>query len=117
MIAPYVSQQPVDDFGLRFADLKYAALIPGSPEALFTVPGFEKRYKIIIKVEPNAIMWCALNKTAVIPTSGSFTSSDSELVSGQYVFCREVVVGDVLHFVSAAPVLVSISLYSWCGNN
>lgn len=99
---PYVAQNPVDDFGLRFSNLKYSATLAASTDTTLTVPGTAPRYKAVIKVENNADVWVALNATAAIPAGGTFAATTSELVNGNYYICREVLAGDVLHFFTAA---------------
>jgi hypothetical protein len=112
--APYLSQQPVDDFGLRFSDLKYSATLAATTDTTFTVPGNSPRYKAIIKC--SAGVWVAHNAVAAVPVGATFQPTTSELASGA-VLCREVKAGDVLHFFCATPAPVSIVLYSLYTNN
>ena len=39
MITPYTSQQPVDDFGLRFANLLYNVSLAATTDTTLTIPG------------------------------------------------------------------------------
>lgn len=112
-IRPYTSQQPVDDFGLMFSDLKYSGLLETTTDTLFTVPANAKRYKMVVKVGPAVEVWVAYNAVALAPVA-QFTPTSSELVSGSINLCREVVAGDIIHFftTSTDPVPVSIVLYS-----
>lgn len=99
-IAPYVSQQPVDDFGLRFG-LNYTASLAATTDTTLTVPGVAPRYKVLIKCETGSQVWVALNGTAAVPAGGSFAASTSELLTNATPICREVKAGDVLHFYTA----------------
>lgn len=117
MIKPYTSQQPVDDFGLLFPDLKYSAALAATTDTTLTIPGNAPRYKAIIKVDSN-LVWVALNATAAVPAGMSFAATTSELVSDNKTLCREVRSGDVLHFYTAtATTNVSVVLYAIGTNN
>ena len=117
MITPYISQQPVDDFGSRFANLKYSAALAATTDTTLTIPGNAPSYKAIIKVDAN-VVWVALNATAAVPAGMSFASTTSELVSDNTPLCREVKSGDVLHFYTAtATTNVSVVLYAIGTNN
>lgn len=118
MITPYLSQQPVDDFGLRFASLKYSASLAATTDTTLTIPGKAQRYKAIIKVEANGLVWVALNATAAVPAGGTFAETTSELITDAKCLCRDVEVGDVLHFYTAtAATDVSVVLYAVGTNN
>lgn len=117
MITPYLSQQPVDDFGLRFASLKYSAALAATTDTTLTIPGNAQRYKAIIKVDIN-VVWVALNATAAVPAGTTFASTTSEIVQDNEPLCREVISGDVLHFFTAtATTAVSVVLYALGTNN
>lgn len=112
-ITPYTSQQPVDDFGLQFAGLKYSATLAITTDTSLTVPGAAPRYKAVIKCEPAGYVWVALNATAAAPAGGSFAATTSELLTEGQRMCREVKAGDVLHFFSGtATTDVSVVLYA-----
>ena len=81
MITPYTSQQPVDDFGLLFASLKYSASLAATTDTTLTVPSKAQRYKAVIKVESNGLVWVALNATAAVP-AGSIRSDPVQLEAG-----------------------------------
>lgn len=118
MITPYLSQQPVDDFGLRFADLKYSASLAATTDTTLTIPANARRYKAVIKVENNGLVWTAINETAAVPAGASFAATTSELITDAKSLCREVVSGDVLHFITAtAGTDVSVVLYALGTNN
>jgi len=118
MITPYVAQQTVTDFGLRFADLKYSAKLAITTDTTLTIPGNARSYKAIIKCMPTGYVWVALNQTADDPTGTTFAASGSEMLTGAYEMCREVKAGDVLHFFSAtATTDVSVSLFALGTNN
>lgn len=119
MITSYLAQQPVDDFGLRFASIKYSAMLAADTDTSFTVPGSAPRYKAVIKTFPagSAIIWASVNSPASAPAGASLVPTSSEIIEVTSV-CREVVAGDVLHFLSqggSAP--VSIVLYAINTNN
>lgn len=114
--APYVSAQPVNDFGLTTSKIKFSATLALGSEQTITVPGDSPRYKAIFRVEPgpNREVWYALNETAEVPAGSTFVSTTSELIP----VCREVKAGDVLHFISdLADVQVSVVFYSLNTNN
>lgn len=116
-LTPYISQQPVDDFGLRFSTLKYSAALAATTDTTLTIPGNAPTYKAVIKVDSN-LVWVALNATAAVPAGTSFASTTSELVSDNRALCREVKAGDVLHFYTAtATTNVSVVLYTVGANN
>jgi len=118
MVAPYISQQPVDDFGLRFSELKYSASLAATTDTALTIPGNAGRYKAIIKVENNGLVWVALNATAAVPAGAGFAATTSELITDAKSLCREVKAGDVLHFITAtAGTDVSVVLYALGTNN
>lgn len=118
MIRPYTSQQPVDDFGLLFASLKYSASLASATDTTLTIPGKAQRYKAVIKVENNGLVWVALNATAAVPAGSTFAASTSELINDAKSICREVSAGDVLHFITAtAGTDVSVVLYAIGTNN
>lgn len=113
MITPYLSQQPVDDFSLRFADLKYSATLAATTDTALTIPGNASRYKALIKVEGSGHVWVANNATAAVPAGAGFAATTSELVPQNGGICREVKAGDVLHFYTAtANIDVSVVLYA-----
>ncbi len=118
MITPYLAQQPIDDFGFRFADLKYSASLAATTDTTLTIPGTAGKYKAVIKVENNGLVWVALNATAAVPGSASFAATTSELITDAKSLCREVKAGDVLHFYTAtANTDVSVVLYALGTNN
>lgn len=113
LITPYLSQQPVDDFGLPFAGLKYACTVTASSDTTLTVPGTAPRYKAVIKCEPAGHVWVALNATAAAANAGTFAATTSELLTEGQKMCREVKAGDVLHFYSiSATTDVSVVFYA-----
>lgn len=116
MTTPYLSQQPVDDFGLRFADLKYSAALAVTTDTTLTIPGNAPRYKALIKVKNNT--WVALNAAAAVSAGSTFAATTSELVTSAEPLCREVKAADVLHFFTAtAATDVSVVLYAIGTNN
>ena len=115
---PYLAQQPVDDFGFLFANLKYSASLAASTDTTLTIPGNAQRYKALIKVENNGLVWVAKNATAAVPAGATFAATTSELINDAKTLCREVIAGDVLHFITAtASTDVSVVLYALGTNN
>lgn len=113
MITPYISQQPVDDFGLSFPGLKYSATLAATTDTSLTIPGIAPRYKAVIKCEPSGEVWVALNGTAAVPGGSSFAATTSELLTEGQRICHEVKAGDVIHFFSVtATTDVSVVLYA-----
>ncbi len=122
MITPYLSQQPVDDFSLRFSNLLFSATLAATTDTAWTVPANAGRYKALIKA--NGLVWVALQPlgtpavVAGVPAGASFASTTSELVDDANRICRDVRAGDILHFFApAASTEVSIMLYSEYSNN
>lgn len=116
MITPYVSQQPVNDFGSRFSNLQLSASLAASTDTPVTIPGNAGRYKALIKVKNET--WVAINAIAAAPAGASFAVTNSELIEAGMTICREVKAGDVLHFFSAtAATSVGISLFAVGTNN
>lgn len=110
---PYISQQPVDDFGLNFANIKYTATLAITTDTSLTVPGAAPFYKAVMKCEPGGQVWIALNAAAAAPAGGSFAASTSELLTEGQKVCRFVQAGDVIHFFSStATTDVSVSFYA-----
>jgi|SRR5712672_1216063 len=118
MVAPYISQQPIDDFGLVFSELKYSASLAATTDTTLTIPAKAARYKAIIKVENNGLVWVASNATAAVPVGTTFVATTSELITDAKSLCREVKKGEVLHFItSTAGTDVSVVLYALGTNN
>jgi hypothetical protein len=118
MITPYVAQQTVTDFGLRFPNLKYSARLAITTDTTLTIPGAAGKYKAIIKCMPTGYAWVALNQTADDPAGTTFAATTSEMLTAAYPICREVKAGDVLHFFSStATTDVSVSLFALGTNN
>lgn len=113
MITSYTSQQPIDDFGLRFADIKESATLAATTDTSFTIPGVAPNYKAVIKVSVGSSVWVAINAVAAVPAGAAFAATTSELVNDAFPLCRQVKGGDVLHFFApAANASVSIVLYA-----
>jgi hypothetical protein len=103
---------------LYFSNLKYSASLAATTDTTLTVPTKAQRYKAIIKVENNGLVWVALNATAAIPAGGTFAATTSELITDAKSLCREVKAGDVLHFfTSTAGTDVSVVFYAVGTNN
>lgn len=117
-ITPYLSQQPVDDFGLRFSNLKYSASLAATTDTTLDIPAKASAYKAVIKVEGNGLVWMAINAVAAVPAGATFAATTSELITDAKSISREVKAGDVLHFYTAtANTDVSVVLYALGTNN
>ena len=117
MITPYISQQPVDDFGSKFAKLLYSVSLAATTDTTLTIPGVAPTYKAIMKISYNGVVWVALNATAAVPAGSSFAATTSELINVEPL-CREVKAGDVLHFYTPTiNTVVSVVLYAIGTNN
>jgi hypothetical protein len=104
MTVPYLSQQPIDDFGLRFSDIKFSSFLSIGVEQTLVVPGVARRYKVIIKSgAPSLSVWAALNQTAAAPAGAPIAATTSELIPPSGSICREVKAGDIIHLKSADP--------------
>lgn len=118
MKTPYLAQQPIDDFGFRFTELLYNASLAATTDTTFNVPLVASRYKAIIKCHGAGAVWVALNATAAVPAGATFAQTASELLTAEQPLCREVVKGDILHFITTtANTEVSIALYTVDQNN
>lgn len=113
MTTPYLSQQPVDDYGLPFASIKQSATLAASTDTTMTVPGNSPRYKAVMKAETDAVVWVANGATASVPVGATFAAVSSEMIPVNGVLCREVKAGDVLHFITAGTDIdVSVVFYA-----
>lgn len=109
MLSPYLSQQPIDDFGLGFS-LMFSSIMVASTDSPLTIPGNAPRYKALIK--SSGEVWVSLNAVAQLPIAGPFLQKNSEMVNAGYVVCREIVAGDVIHFISSGTPDVNVVLYA-----
>jgi|SRR5882672_3771684 len=113
---PYLSQQPNDDFSLRFSNLLYSVTLGASVDTTLIVPSVAPRFKALIKIKQGSEIWVALNNAATLPVGNTFLSTQSELVN--VTLCREVRAGDILHFITAtAGTDVSVAFYGLGTNN
>lgn len=107
-------------FGLGFTQVNYNVDLAASTEKHFTVPDYssmgntvtygKNKFIAIMSVEGNLPVWCALNATAVLPTS-SFVEAASQLISSEYA--RLVKSGDVLSFITdATNAQLNVQLYA-----
>jgi len=113
MMTPYISQQPVDDFGLGFPNYKYSATLAATTDTTLTIPGGAPRYKVRIRSAGAGVVWAAINATAAVPAGATLVSTTSEMVTAERAMCREVRGGDVLHlFTSTASTAVSVVLWA-----
>lgn len=113
---PYLSQQPVDDFGLRFSNFLFSVTLNATTDTTLTVPITASRFKALIKHKVGTNVWVSVNNVATIPAGNTFANTQSELING--TLCREVKSGDVLHFItSTASTDVSVAFYALGTNN
>jgi len=122
MNAPFVSQQPVDDFGLRFSSLTYSATLTASVDTILLIPDSSPSFKAVMR--SNGEVWVAINAVhgATLPSapaddSGSLNTVNSEMFCNCCHLCREVRAGDTLHFITGTSCDVSVVLYSLRTNN
>lgn len=116
-ITPYVSQQPVDDFGLNFSTLKFSASLAASTNTSLTVPGDAQNYKVLVRVANDGLVWVSVGDAAELPGGSTFAATNSELVNDKATLCREVKAGQVLNFITAtADTDVSVSFFSTFSN-
>lgn len=117
-ITPYLSQQPVDDYGLTFSNVKYSATLGASTDTTLTVPGSAPRYKAVMRAETDGVVWVANGATAAVPAGATFAAVSSEMIPVNGTLCREVKAGDVLHFITGtADIDVSVVFYALNTNN
>lgn len=116
MITPYLSQQPVDDFGLRFSGNMFSTTLTANTDTLLTIPGSAPSYKMVVK--SSDIAWMTSGFVAQVATGTTFSETNSEMLSSFYPVCHEVRSGDVIHFITAnTNVTISVVLYSLITNN
>ncbi len=112
LVAPYLGQQPVTDYGHRFSELKYAVKLPANSAVALAIPGDYPRYKAVIKALPGSRICVASNAVAVFAPGATFAPIVSEIVP-EGGMCREVKAGDSLSFISdIVNTFVSVVLYS-----
>lgn len=101
-------------FGLNFSNTKKQALLTADVESTLTVPvSSNSDFPYILAVfspNPGASVWVALNETAEVPVSGTFSDSSSENNPAP----RVVEAGDVLHFITSnATVELGVTFYAF----
>lgn len=110
----YISKNPVDDFGLQTSGVLYSATLASATATSITVPGLSQRLKMVVKIDGSSSVWMAVNNTASVPAGSSFAQTTSELINPGINFCREVVAGQSISFItSGTNVPVSISFYTY----
>lgn len=116
LITPYISQQPIDDFGSRFTKLQFSCVLAAATDTSLTIPGTAHVYKALIKTANYVDVWVALNAAAEAPAGAPFAATTSELIVER--LCREVRAGDILHFFqTAGGAKVSVVLFAVGTNN
>ncbi len=114
---PYLSQQPIDDFGLLFSNVVYSVTLAVATDTPLIVPSVASRFKAVMRTRAGAIVWVALNNTATLPVGNTFAATKSEIINVTGL-CREVKAGDVLHFITNDPSMdVSVTFYAIGTNN
>lgn len=107
-------------FGLKFTDTAYSATLAAATDTSLTVPDHnsiggasysEDAQPVLLAVfsfDPGESVWVALNQTAAVPVGASFAATGSSLLPA----ARQVVGGDVIHFITAAAnVDVGVEFY------
>lgn len=113
---PYLSQQPVDDFGLGMPNHMYDGRLGASSALSLTVPGDAQRWKAVFEFTDAADVWVAVNATASEP--GAAPAALAETTSRLKPRCIEVVAGDNLSFISpTAGTAISVAFYAVGSNN
>lgn len=126
----FTETQSQTDFAQLFSDTNYSATLAATTDTALTVPGTStmgvmtsynkdavdngnNKVRAIIRCTAAKDVWMCVNGTAAVPAGSSFATVTSELLNGQYPIARDVIVGDVIHFYTAASnVVVSVSFYS-----
>ena len=126
----YNDTQAINDWGQLFSDQNYSATLTINTDTTLTVPGGgimgaatsynvsptvngNNKMRAIIRCTSAKDVWFCINGTAAVPAGASFAAVTSELMNGQYIIARDVIVGDVLHFFcAAAGASVSVSFYA-----
>lgn len=104
----------LNGFGLPFSNTKKKVLLSADVESTLTVPqstnGAFPYILAIFSPNPGASIWVALNETAEVPSSGTFSDSTSENNPAP----RLVQGGDVLHFISSnTTVELGVTFYAF----
>lgn len=107
-------------FGLKFTDTAYSCTLAAATDTTLTVPdhstlggvAFNQEAQpsliAIFSYDPGESVWVSINTTAAVPAGATFAATASELNPS----ARQVVGGDVIHFIAAAAnVDVSVSFY------
>ena len=112
----------VNDFGQIYSDQIYNATLTAATNTTLTVPGggvmgglssyggVENKSKVRAVIRTTGDIWVAVNKTAAVPAGASFTKDTSELVTSSVEKAYDVLVGDVLNFISKAATTPSVSV-------
>jgi hypothetical protein len=126
----FTETQSQTDFAQQFCDTCYSVTLSATTDTSLTVPGTtlmgvltsynkdpvdngNNKVRAIIRSSAASNVWVALNATAAVPAGNTFATTTSELVNGDYAIARDVIVGDVIHFYTAASnVVVSVSFYA-----
>lgn len=88
--------QGYNAFAPAFSTNRVSATLTSGSEKTFTIPADFQNWIISFSIQPGTNVWVALNATAAIPASASFTSTTSELNPGS----RFVHANDVIHCVT-----------------
>lgn len=105
----YNSQPAVTDFGLMFSGIKYSATLAALANNILVVPSCAVTFKMVVKSD--VPLWISNGTTAESPVAASFTETESELINPNTDFCRHVVRGDEINFISDANANVSVVFY------
>ena len=111
MITPYLSQQPIDDFGLPEPSLKFSATLSATTNTQLTVPGDTRAYKVVIRVENGGEVWFSVGDDAAAPAGASFAATSSELITGDEKTSRQLRAGQVRNFFSTGTPSISVVFF------
>jgi len=97
-------------FGRVPSELKYSSVLTvAAGEASITVPSSSAKWLAIFSYEPGAVVWVAVNASAIGAVGTTFTATGSELNPVAY----ELNGGDVVHFLTSdVSAAMGVSLYA-----
>lgn len=102
--------QGFNAYAPSFANIKYSASLASAGNDTITVPSNFTNWIAAFSYEPGAIIWVAVNDTAMAPVGSTFLATTSELLPAQ----RTVEAGDTINLYNHGSGVadVGISLYA-----
>lgn len=95
---------------LPFSDTTASYALAATTELTYTVPGTNgQKYRAEFSYQEDSEVWVALNETAQIPTPATMHSDRRSVLNPKVCY---VSAGDVIHFISGAIAVGSVSLLS-----